>query len=599
MDKRESTTDLAAVAMGRKPGTLIIRNGSLVNVLTGIIEKNTDVIVYGTTIALVGDASSHPIGEDTEVIDATGRFLLPGLIDSHMHVESSMVDLPSFAAGILPHGTTTICPDNHEITNVFGLKAVELFKLTSENLPLKVYPAMPVCVPSLPGMEDAGASISADEVKEAYEKGWAELQGEQMNFPGMIYGDPAAHAITAEGLKAGKVLTGHFASPDNHRGLNAFIASGITACHESTQADEALEKASRGMYVQMRYGSAWLDLPNLIPALLENPDMDTRMFTMVTDDVTPSTIVKEGHLVRVLREAVRLGVPPVKAVQMVTINAAQLLEKSRWIGSVSPGRAADILLVNNLEDFNMELVISGGIPVAENGRLLRPIPSYDYPEWATGSVHIPPQLAEDFAVPAMDPDSIDLRVIRLIPGMVYTKQEKHSFVPRRGQFHAAPEKDLAKISVIYRHEAVIPPEHHRSSAFLTGLGFKSGCAYASTVSHDCHNLLVIGTDDEAMALAANTLIESGGGLTVVENGKVLSLMNLPLAGLMSLKSVEEASVELESIEEALRIIGCPHESVEMTLSLLGLIVLGELHLSNRGLVELKDGESPRFVNLFD
>ncbi|RKX77790.1 MAG: adenine deaminase, partial [Spirochaetes bacterium] len=173
------------------------------------------------------------------------------------------------------------------------------------------------------------------------------------------------------------------------------------------------------------------------------------------------------------------------------------------------------------------------------------------------------------------------------------------FVPRRGQFHAVPEKDLAKISVIYRHEAEVPQEHRRSTGFLTGLGFKAGCAYASTQAHDCHNLLVIGSCDEAMALAANTLRESGGGLTVVENGNVLALMRLPLAGLMSLKSVKEASEELEGIEEALRLIGCPHESVEMTISLLGLIVLGELHLSNRGLVELKEGEAPRFVTLFD
>ncbi|MCK5736314.1 MAG: adenine deaminase, partial [Spirochaetaceae bacterium] len=253
-------------------------------------------------------------------------------------------------------------------------------------------------------------------------KGWAELQGEQMNFPGVIYGDPSVHAITAEGLKADKVLTGHFPSPEDHRGLNAFIASGITACHESIRADEALEKASRGMYVQMRYGSAWLDLPNLVPAVLENPEMDTRMFTLVTDDVTPSTIVKEGHLIRVLREAVRLGIPPVKAVQMVTINPAQLLEKSRWIGSVSPGRAADILLVDNLEAFTVELVISNGTPVAEMGRLLHSIPAYPYPDWATESVHLPMQFSEDFAVEAPGPDPVDLRIIRLIPGMVFTKQ---------------------------------------------------------------------------------------------------------------------------------------------------------------------------------
>jgi adenine deaminase len=598
MDKRESTENLAAAAMGRIPGDIIIRNGTLVNVLTGLIEKNTDIIIKGNTIAFVGNASVHLADENTKIIDAKGKYILPGLIDSHMHVESSMVDLPSFAAGILPHGTTTICPDNHEMTNVFGVKAVELFKKTSENLPLKVYTAMPVCVPSLPGMEDAGASINAEDVKAAYKNGWAELQGEQMNFPGVIFGDPEVHAITREGLIANKVLTGHFHSPGDSKGLNAFIASGITACHESTQAQEALEKVSRGMYAQLRYGTAWLDLPNLVGAVLDNPEMDTRMFTLVTDDVTPSTIVREGHLIRVLREAVRLGIPPVKAVQMVTINAAQLLKKSDRIGSVSPGRAADILIADNLNNFNVELVISNGITVAEKGRLLIDIPKYNYPGWATGSVHIPEQNAENFIIKAEDGKKAEVRVIRLIPGMVFTKQENITLTPENGCLHADPEKDIAKISMIYRHKAEIPEKYKQFTGFITGLNFRPGYAYASTVSHDSHNLLVIGTEDKAMALAANTLRECGGGLTVVENDRVIALMELPLAGLMSLKSVKEASEELENIENALKQTGCPHESVEMTISLLGLVVLGELHISNRGLVELKGGKPPEFTDLF-
>ena len=592
-----STAALAAVAMGSMPGNLIIRGGTLINVLTARMEEHTDVIVYEGFIAFVGDASGHPVGEDTIEIDASGQFILPGLIDSHMHVESSMVDLPSFAAGILPHGTTAICPDNHEMTNVFGMKAVELFWMTSETLPLKVLPAMPVCVPSIPGMEDAGASIDSEDVRKAYTEGWAALQGEQMNFPGIIYGDPKVHAITAEGIRQGKVLTGHYAAPGDLKGLNAFIASGITACHESTRADEALEKASRGMYVQQRYGTAWLDLPNLVPAILENPGLDTRMFTMVTDDVTPATILREGHLVRVLREAVRLGIPAIQAIQMVTINAAQLLEESRWIGSVSPGRAADILLVDNLNDFTMKMVISNGTIVAENGRLTTIIPSYDYPGWAIDSIHIARQSAEDFSIPAPGDKSVEVRVIRLIPGMVYTKSERIRITPQNGSLHADPDRDLAKISMIYRHEAPIPGEHRRSTAFLTGLSLKPRIAIASTVAHDCHNLMVIGTDDESMALAANILRETGGGIAVVQDDGILARMPLPFGGLMSLKSVEDAAQEIEHVEEALKSAGCPHDSVEMTISLLGLIVLGELHLSNRGLVEFKDGKPPRFVDL--
>jgi adenine deaminase len=594
----EISRELAAVAMGQLPGEIIIRNGKLVNVLTTLIEDNTDVIMYGGFIAFVGDASDHPVDKNTRIIDAEEKYIIPGLIDSHMHVESSMIDLRSFAAGILPHGTTTICPDNHEMTNVFGLKAVELFHKTAEDLPLNVLTAMPVCVPSIPGMEDAGAQIGAAEVNTAYKNGWAELQGEQMNFPGVIFGDPHVHSITAEGLKADKVLTGHYASADLNRGLNAFIASGMTACHESTSSDEALMKVSRGMYVQQRFGTAWLDLPNLIPAFLENPDMDTRMFTMVTDDVTPVTIAEEGHLIRVLREAVKLGVPAVKALQMVTVNAAQLLEKTRWIGSVSPGKSADILLVDDIRDFNISLVISNGIEVARDGKLSIEIPPYEYPEWALNSVNIKKLNADDFIIAAPSDEAVEARVIRLIPGMVHTKEESAVLSPVEGQIQVHGIDDLAKIAMLYRHKASITDEDRKAFGLLRGLTLKPRTAIATTVSHDCHNLLVIGTDDGAMALAANTLKKSGGGITVVQNGKVSALLALPFAGLMSLKPIAEVSNELKLVEQAIASAGCPHDSVEMTISLLGLIVLGELHLSNKGLVRLVDGEPPCFVDLF-
>ena len=598
--KASVTADLAAVAMGRMAGDLIVKNIQLVNVLLGTVEKNTDMVSYKGIIAFIGDSSSYPTDHTTKIVDGKGRFLMPGLIDSHMHVESSMVDPVSFAAAVLPQGTTTICPDIHEMTNVLGLRAVKLFYEKTRDLPLNVLTAMPVCVPSLPGMEDAGAEITADHVREAYDKGWAALQGEQMNFPGVIFGDPAAHAIGAEGLKADKVMTGHYSSPDTEGGLNAFIASGMTACHESTTAEEALAKAGRGMNVQMRYGSAWLDLPNLVPAILDNPEMDTRCFTLVTDDVTPRTIAEEGHLVRVLRETVRLGVSPLKAIQMATINASQLLGLDRWIGSLSPGRAADMVLVDNLTDFTVEAVFSSGTIRTEQGALIDAIPPAEYPGWALHSLHLPLRKKEDFMIPApsdSDGKPVGVRVIELVPGMVFTREKSALLIPKNGFFACDPGMDLAQLTMIYRHEAPVSPEHLQAHAFVSGLKLKPGSAYASTVSHDCHNLLVLGTDSEAMALAANTLIESGGGLAVVKDGKVLAHMALPFAGLMSLKPAAEAARDLAEIEEALKQAGCPHGSAEMTISLLGLVVLPELHLSNRGLVRLKDGRPPEFVEL--
>ncbi len=592
----EVTLDMVATAMGREPADLIIRNGRLVNVNTARIEDGVDVAIRHGLIALVGDASHIPISPDTQVVDAGGRFIVPGFIDTHDHVESSMVDIRSFAAAVLPHGTTTVACDNHELTNVFGLLAVQLFHDAAEGLPLKVLVAMPVCVPSIPGFEDAGAVIGAAEVKEAYRQGWAALQGEQMNFPGLVFGDPGVHAITAASLEAGMVLTGHYASLELEKGLNAFVASGITACHEGTTAEGALRRASLGCYVQQRYGSAWLDMPNLIKAVTENPGLDTRFFALVTDDVTPATIVNQGHLDRVVREAIQQGVPPIKALQMVTINAGQLLERSRWIGTVSPGRAADILVVSDLVKLTIDQVYADGVLVAENGELVVDIPPHSYSEAVLHSVQLDPLKEEDLQI-AVPGDTVQVRVMRVVPGMVHTVEEIIEMSPVDGHLQADAEQDLAKVAVFYRHDPLEGVTGTRGLGFAAGLQFQPNAAFASTVSHDCHNLLVLGTNDSAMVTAANELIDLGGGMVVVVDGKVAATLPLPVGGLMSLEPAEVVAEQVKSVEEALKAAGSPFDSVEMTISLLALIVLEELHLSNKGLVELKPGQPPRFVEL--
>lgn len=589
------TRDMAAVAMGFLPADLIIKNGKLINVNTSQIQPGIDIAIKHGFIALVGNADHVLADENTKIVDANGRYLAPGFIDSHMHIESTMVDIRSFAAGILPHGTTTICPDNHEITNVFGLKAVELFHKAAEGLPLKVFLAMPVCVPSIPGFEDAGATITAEEVAKAYEEGWAQLQGEQMNFPGVIYGDPNTHAITAASLKAGIILTGHYASLELNKGLNAFIASGMNACHESTTAEATLKRAQLGMYPQQRYGTAWLDMPNTIKAITENPGIDTRFFSMVTDDVTPATVAYEGHLVRVVREAIRQGVNPITAIQMVTINTAQLLEKARYIGTISPGRAADILILSDLVNVTIDEVYADGVLVSKDGKMVVELPRYDYPEWALKSVHLNKLTEKDFAIPASGKETV--RVMRVYPGMVHTTEEFAEMTPVNGGLQSDPSKDIAKIAIFYRHQEKEGLTGTKGLGFMTGATLKPNTAFASTVSHDCHNLMVLGTDDKAMAVAGNALIEAGGGFAVVVDGQIEAIMPLPLAGLMSLEPVAVAAKQVRAVEDAIKKAGCPADSVEMTLSLLGLIVLEELHLSNKGLVELKPGQPPKFVDL--
>ncbi len=509
-----------------------------------------------------------------------------------------MVDPRHFAAGILPHGTTTICPDNHEITNVLGLDAVKLFHEAAVGLPIKFLLAMPVCVPAVKGMEDAGAEINAADVSTAYANGWAQLQGEQMNFIGVIHGDEHVHSIIKASHDAGVVLTGHYSSLELDQGLNAFAATGINCCHEVTTAEAVLKRSELGFYSQLRYGSAWLDLPNTIKAYTDNPGLDTRFMTICTDDVNAATIAREGQMDRAVRIAIKNGVPPVIAIQMATLNAAQLIEKARWIGSISPGRAADILIVSNLAEFVVDEVYCDGVQTAKDGILTVNLGDrYIYPDAALNTMHLKPLTAEDFKISIETDEPVNIRAIEIVPGMVHTIEKMEKMHPLNGELAADASRDLAKGFIFYRHHLKEGATGSKGFGFIAGTKFNVNCAYASTVSHDCHNLLIIGTSDEAMALAANEVIRSNGGIAVVVDGEIAAKIALPLAGLMSLESIEITAKKIESIEHALRKAGSMHPSLEMTLSLLGLIVIEELHLSNRGLVELKSNRPLVYVPL--
>ena len=591
------TRDLAAVAMGSKPADLLIRNGNLVNVNVGYIQENIDVAVSHGFIAYVGKNADIMTDEHTRVVDASGRYIVPGFIDGHMHIESSMIDPRSFACGVLPHGVTTICPDNHEITNVLGLKAVKLFHEVMEGVPIKCLLAMPVCVPPLPGFEDSGAVIRPEDITEAYEKGWAALQGEQMNFVGMIAGDDFCHAINKATLDAGVVATGHYPSNDLEKGLNAYVATGQNACHELTDKAGALRRAELGMYAQMRYGTAGYDMPNAIKAYTENPGIDDRFFCMVTDDVDAATVYNDGQLLRVVRTAIKQGVPPVKAIQYVTINPAQMLEKARWIGSVSPSKAADILIVSDLPGMVIDEVYSDGVLVAENGRMVVDVPHYDYPDWALHSVYLDKLTPDYFRISAEGLEKPLVRVMDCIPNELVIPEVEMEFTAENDELKADPSRDIAKIFAIYRHAPDYGKTKTFGAGFIHGVGMRENCAYASTVAHDCHNMMVVGTSDEAMAMAANALIECEGGIAIVVDGKLAYVMELPLAGLMTLESAEVAAARILRAEEAIAATGCPHKKMEMTLSFAALIVLPELHISNHGYVLLKEGEGPRVVPL--
>jgi adenine deaminase len=581
---------LIDVAMGRVPAELVIKGGALVNVNTAEILPHTDVAIACGRVALVGDAA-HTIGQSTKVIDASGCFITPGFLDGHIHVESSMVTVSGFAKAVMPHGTTGIFMDPHEIANVLGIDGVRMMHEEGRKLPLRVFTTIPSCVPAAPGMEDAGSAIGASEVREAMSWDGVAGLGEMMNFPGVLANDPSVHAIIRETLAAGKVVTGHYAMPDTSRGLQAYAAAGISSCHESVRKEDALAKMRLGMYAMLREGSAWHDVKETIRAVTEHR-LDSSLCILVSDDTHPDTLLQQGHINYVVKRAIEEGVNPVRAIQMATINVARCFKQDHELGSVSPGKYADILIMSSLAGVKVEQVLIAGVAVAQNGRLLIDLPAADYPLSARQTVRLSKTLQpEDFKVMApQETGPLTIRVIRIEEAQVGTKSELVSVDVKDGCVTADPSLDLAKAAVFERHRG----SGSYSLGFVRGFGFKHG-AVASTVAHDSHNLLIVGTNDADMAAAGNILARHGGGMVAIADGKVLALVELPIAGLLSDKPVEEVADAVSELGHAWRKLGCELVSPFMTMALLSLPVIPELRLTNRGLVDVTRFA---FVDLF-
>ncbi len=576
----EVTRTLADTAMGRVEADLVIRGGSLVNVHTAEILPGMDVAVKSGRIAMVGEVD-HTIGEATEIVDASGYHLLPGLIEGHVHIESSMITPTQFARAVLPHGTTAVFIDNHELANVLGVEGVRQMMEESQGLPLKVYLAMPSCVPALPGFEDAGATIGPANIEEAMDWPYVAALGEMMNMPGVLAADEAVHAMLRATLEAGKVVTGHYSIPETGRGLQAFIASGISSCHESTRKEDALAKLRLGMYVMLREGSAWHDLKETIRAITEE-GVDSRHAMMITDDTHPDTLVNVGHMNHVVRRAIEEGLDPVRAIQMATLNVGEYFHLGHDLGSISPGKCADIILVRDLEEMRVEKVLVDGMVVAEAGRMLVELPTFEYPASARKSVRLPaPLVALDFEVrvPAGE-RRVTVRVMEITGGQVVTKHLQVERPVVDGLVSGSTEDDVAKVASVERHGA----SGQIGVGFVKGFHLRAG-AVASTIAHDSHNLLVVGTNDEDMAFAGNALAEAGGGMIAVRGGEVLTLVPLPIAGLMSQEPVEVVNEQVQSLARAWQALGCDLESPFMTMSILALPVIPELRITNRGLVD--------------
>ena len=577
------TRSLVDVAMGRKPADLVILNGNWVSVQSREIIPASDIAIKNGHIAYVGEDASHTIGKRTEVIDAMGRYLVPGLLDGHMHVESGMVTVTEFVRAVAVRGTTGMFIDPHEIANVFGLKGVKLMVDEAQKQPIHVWVEMPSCVPSAPGLETPGTSIGPKEVAKAMKwKGIIGL-GEMMNFSGVFMGDQNMLEEMSVTHAHNKTIGGHYASPDLGIPFHGYVAGGAEDDHEGTRLEDAVKRVRQGMKAMLRYGSAWFDVASQIGAITQY-ELDPRHFILVTDDSHAHTLAHDGHMDRVLRHTIELGVNPITAIQMMTINTAEHFGVSKEMGMIAPGRWADVVLVKDLMDFKADLVLAKGQVIAEGGKWKVDLPKFTYPAWATNSVHLKRKLrAEDFKLIVEGRTSqVQANVIGVIENQAPTRHLTFEVRPKDGEIKVNKRRDLAKIALVERHKGT----GGITMGLVSGFGFTAKCAIASTVAHDSHHMIIVGTDEESMVVAGNSLARSGGGQVVVKNEKVIGQVELQIAGLMSNEKADVVAKKAETILKGFRSCGCKLNNPNMQLSLLALVVIPELRISDKGLVDV-------------
>ncbi len=569
-----NTSELLAVARGDQPADLLLCNGRVVNVLSGDIE-DTDVALFDGRIAGVGAGYSA-----VETVDLQGAFIAPGLIDAHVHIESSLCLPAQFAAAVVPRGVTTVAADPHEIANVAGVDGVRYMAACSKALPLQVALMAPSAVPAT-HMETSGASLSAEDLAALLEEGTVHGLAELMNFPGVVYGDPDVLAkIAAFG---GRPLDGH-APALSGQALNAYAAAGAGSDHECATVAEAAEKLARGFYILIREATNAKNLHALLPLVNEH---NNRRICFCTDDRIPSDLIMQGSIDHILRETIAFGIEPVTAFRMATLNSAE------WFGlhdrgAVAPGRRADLMVFDDLRAPSAAQVYAGGRLWAEDGRLLgdpcrdpAPVPAV-----VSSSVRVAWD-AFDLRIPA---DGARARVIGSLQDQVLTAERILAPLVRDGQAVADPARDILKMAVVDRHTA----SGATGLGFIQGFGLNRG-AIAGTVAHDHHNLIVIGADDESMTTAARTVAEMGGGLAVAEGPQALATLPLPVAGLMSDRPLGEVRNRYDSLLDAAHEFGSSIRDPFMAMSFMALEVIPELKLTDQGLVDV---EAFDFVDLF-
>lgn len=574
---------LVDVATGRQPADLVFKNGIWVNVYSGELIPATDIAIVAGRFAYVGPDADHCIGKDTTVIDAAGRYFVPGLCDAHMHIESGMLTVTQFVRAVAVHGSTSLFVDPHEIANVLGVEGVRLMHDEALQASINVFVQAPSCVPSAPGLETAGAELNAEHIAAMMQ--WPNIigLGEVMNFPGVANNDARMVGEIAATVAAGKTVGGHYASPVLDNNFHGYVAGGPSDDHEGTREEDAIARVRQGMRAMLRLGSAWYDVEKQITAVTEK-GLDPRNFILCTDDSHAGTIVNDGHMNRVVKHAIECGLEPVTAIQMATLNTAQHFGLERELGSIAPGRLADLLLVEDLPSLAITDVYARGQHLAADGKLLKEISSFDYPDFCRDTVKLGKQLkASDFDVVAPEgAEKVRVRVIGVVENQAPTRALEEELGIVDGLIAADAAKDVCHIALVERHRAT----GEVVNAFVSGFGYKSPCAMASTVAHDSHHMIVIGTNKDDMALAANRLGEVGGGVTFFSNGVEKAMIEMPIAGLMSDKPAETVAGQAERLVQAMADCGCEVNNAYMQHSLLALVVIPELRISDLGLVDV-------------
>ena len=608
----EQITELISAASGSTESDLVLKNGRVLNVFTGQLEDG-DVAIKNGFIAGIGKYNGNI------EIDIKGKIICPGLIDGHIHLESSMVSPAEFAKAVLPHGTTDVITDPHEIANVAGKKGISFMLESSKNLPLEVFFMLPSCVPSTP-LDEAGAVLTAKDLESFYNDERVFGLAELMNAYGTVRNDDGIISKIQGAINHGRIIDGHAPGLKGNE-LNAYAAAGVESDHECSTAEEAKEKLKRGQWIMIREGTAAKNLNALLP-LFDDEYCDRCM--LVTDDKHPGDLIQQGHIDYIIREAIKAGKKPANAIKMASFNAASYFGLKKR-GAIAPGYLADMIVVSDFESFKVEKVFKRGALVAENGKLSVEIPPLvknesEYPE-VYHSFHTKEFSPDDFALRESGGKK---RVIEMIPGELLTKElivpanlesaaeiavgrdvncaskgNTECTTKGNAECHIAPssgvetDKDIIKIAVVERHKNT----GHVGIGFTKGYGIKYG-AIASSVAHDSHNLIVAGTNDTDMAAAANAVRKNEGGLAIAVDGEVISTLALPLGGLMCDRDVAYVEEKLIQMKAQARQLGVP-EGIDpfMTLAFTALPLIPKLRILTQGILDV---ESQKYVPvLFD